>query len=192
MPPITRYEPQPQESSYEREYYPQSQRIDIIYALQCLFVFLCFGVVCLVLWGFYSIGADAYHHYATDFHRLAFRVVVLFVVLPIVLVVTYALHHTIDSLKQHPEILDNEDLESGYAPLDSQDAEQKTLYRIPRGIEKLSEEWEKYAIDIYDAMQLDTVKPYSKSAYCLNILGNKGVAYENVIRPILEKYGRDL
>jgi len=191
---ITRYEPpqNPQGLSYEREYIAPSNRIDIVYALQCLFVFLCFGVVCIVLFGVYSIGIDAYHHYATDFHRLAFRVAVLAVVLPIVLIVTYAVHHTIESVKEYPEILENDDLENGYSSLDLQDTDERTMYRIPRTIEKYSAEWEEYAVDIYDAMKQDLIKPYSKCGYLLNVLGNKGAAYEKVMRPILEKYGREL
>ena len=190
---ITRYEPNqnPQGLSPECEYYDQSQRIDIVYALQCLFVFLCFGVVCIVLFGVYSIGIDAYHHYATDFHKLFFRLAVLAVVLPIVLIVTYAVHHTIESVKEHHEILENDDLESGYSPLDLQDAEQKTMYRIPRTVEKFSTEWEECVVDIYDAMKKNGDYK-SKSAFLIAVTGYKTEYYENQIRPILEKYGRQL
>jgi hypothetical protein len=190
MPPIARYEPrhEQQELSYEREYYPQSQRIDIAYTSKLIVLFFEFVAACIVLYFFFLICKDVYENYGNSLAGIVYRAVLgLVVFIPIGLIIC-----ALDKFSARQIIDDDNNLESGYAPLDLQDAGQKTMYRIPRGIKKFSDEWEKYAIDIYDAMQLDAVKPYSKSAYCLNILGNKGVAYENVMRPILEKHGRDL
>ena len=188
---ITRYEPpqNPQGLSLEREYYAPSNRIDLAYASKLIVVFVEFVAACIVLYFFFMICSDIYKAYGNTLAGVCFRAILgLIAFIPIGAIIC-----VLDKVSRKKADVDfDDDLESDCNPLDLQDLEQKTMYRIPRGVEKHSEEWEQYAVDIYDAMKQDLNKPYSKCGYLLNVLGNKGAAYEKVMRPILEKYGREL
>lgn len=188
MPPITRYEtPQNQQGlSYEREYNAPSNRIDLTYTSKLIVVFVEFVAACIVLYFFFLMCSDIYRTYGNTLAGVCFRAILgLIAFIPIGAIIC-----VLDKVSRK-KTDDNDDLESCYNPLGLQDTDERTMYRIPRTIEKFSTEWEECIIDIYDAMKKNGDYK-SKSAFLIAVTGYKTDYYENQIRPILEKYGRQL